>query len=461
MAFMMSGLTEWSPEGKDFTFGAKTTSCLHPATDGHDVPLTSHDNFELPDWMEARNNLGLANIDLFEDVLLSNNIEDDIFPSNIQDVILPNDMEDVMLPNDVEDVMFSTNIEEARFPNDIEDSGLTNNMEEILQPKNIREKLPSSVQNKVCTIYPPQSLSTKPGSHAVEAPKITINLKRIKIPVAPSKNTLKSNSLVCQLPTNKQIQSGIEEQPLDTDHLLDELAQLVETDQIQDFTKFDSSMVEDNIQNLLSHLEVPEFQNSPSETSPWNSLPASPFSLPSPVPSCGSLSPSSSVNESFNVPSPSPVEFGYCKTSSHASASPWNSLDDNSQSTLNRSYTDDTVVMSPGQSLDTTPNNQEEMHSYSQSYKKRSKKSTPRATPYPEGKRERKKEQNKQAALRYRHKKKQEDDVIMAKIEAEEERQKQLKIKYSFLKQELACMKKIMREVFIKKGVISADAFKK
>merc|ERR1712168_1525557 len=126
----MSELTEWSPKGKDFTFGAKTTSCLHPAT-GHDVPPTSHENFELPDWMEARNNLGLANIDLFEDVLLSNNIEDDIFPSNIQDVMLPNDMENVMLPNDmenvmlpndVEDVMLSTNIEEARFPNDIEDS---------------------------------------------------------------------------------------------------------------------------------------------------------------------------------------------------------------------------------------------------------------------------------------------------------------------------------------------------
>jgi len=467
---MMSGLTEWSPEGKDFTYGAKTTSCLHPAT-GHDVPPTSHDNFELPDWMEARNNLGLANIDLFEDVLLSNNIEDGIFPSNIQDGIFPSNIQDVMLPNDMEDVMLSTNIEEARFPNDIEDamfpndiedSVLPNNMEEIMLPKNIGEKFPSSVQNKVCTIYPPQSLSTKPGSHAVEAPKITINLKRIKIPMAASKNTLKSNSLVCQLPTNKQNQSGIEEQsPLDADYLLDELAKLVETDQVQDFTKFDSSMVEDNIQNLLSHLEVPEFQNCPSEASPWNSEPASPFSLPSPVPSCGSLSPPSSVNETFSVPSPSKVEFGYCKTSSYASTSPWNSLDDNSQSTLNESNTNDTLVMSPDQSLDTTPkDNQAEMHSYSQSYKKRSKKSGVRATPYPEDKRERKKEQNKQAALRYRHKKKQEDDVIMAQIEAEEERQKQLKMKYSNLKQELACMKKIMREVFIKKGVISADAFK-
>jgi len=389
----------------------------------------------------------------------------------MENVMLPNDMENVMLPNDTENIMLSTTIDEARFPNDIEDamipndidsSMLSNNMEEIVQHKNTREKFPSSVQNKICTIYPPQSLSAKPGLQDVEAPKITINLKRIKIPVASSKNTIKSNSLVCQLPTNKQNELGIEEQaPLDTEYLLDELAQLVETGQVQDLSKFDSPMVEDNLQNLLSHLEVPEFQNCPSETSPWSSVPASPFSLPSPVPSCGSLSPPSSVNEAFNVPSPSKIEYGYCKTSSYASASPWNSLDDNSQSTLSESYTSDTVVMSPDQSSDNTPKDtQAEMHSYSQSYKKRSKKSAVRASPYPEGKRERKKEQNKQAALRYRHKKKQEDDVIMAKIEAEEERQKQLKMKYSFLKQELACMKKIMREVFIKKGVISADAFK-
>jgi len=488
MAFMMSKMTEWSPKGKNFTFGAKTTSCLHPAT-SHDVPPTTHDYFELPDWMEARNNLGLANIDLFEDVLLSNNIEDDIFPNNIQEVMLPNDMENamlsndmenvmlpndvenVMLPNDFENAMLSTNIEDARFPNDIEvdmflndidNSVLSNNMEENIHHKNTTEKFPTSVQNKICAVSPPQSLSAKPGSHTVEAPKITINLKRIKIPVASSKNTVKSKSLVCQLPTNKQNQSGIEEQsPLDADYLLDELAKLVETDQVQDFTKFDSSMVEDNIQDLLSHLEVPEFQNCPSETSPWNSEPASPFSLPSPVPSCGSLSPPSSVNETFNVPSPSKVEFGYSKISSYASTSPWNSLDDSSQSTLSDSNTNDTIVMSPDQSLDTTPkDSRAEMHPYSQSHKKRSKKCGTRATPYPETKRERKKEQNKQAALRYRHKKKQEDDVIMAQIQAEEERQKQLKMKYSNLKQELACMKKIMREVFIAKGVISADAFK-
>jgi len=459
----MSGLTEWSPEGKDFTLGAKTTSCLYPAT-GHDVPPTNHDNFELPDWMEARNNLGLANIDLFEDVLLSNDIEDDIFPNTIQDVILPNDVEDVVFSTTMEEARFPNAIEDPMFPDVIEDAVLTNNMEEILQPKNICEKFPTSVQNQVCTIYPPQSLSTKPGSHAVEAPKITINLKRIKIPVTSSKNTVKSNSLVCPLPTNKQNPSGIEDQsPLDTEHLLDELAQLVETDQVQDFSKFDTSMVEDNIQDLLSHLEVPEFQTCPSESSPWSSVPTSPFSLPSPVPSCGSLSPPSSVNESFNVPSPSTIDFGFCKTSLSASTSPWNSLDESSQSTLNESYTNDTVVMSPvTQSIDTTPKDtQAEIHSYSQSNKKRSRKSAVRATPYPEGKRERKKEQNKQAALRYRHKKKQEDDVIMAKIEAEEERQKELKRKYSFLKQELSCMKKIMREVFIKKGVISADAFKK
>jgi len=444
MAFMMSGLTEWSPEGKDFTFGAKTTSCLHPAT-SHDAPPTSHDDFELPDWMEARNNLGLANIDLFEDVKLSN-FEDDVFT---------NDMEDVMLSSNVEGSMCLNNLKETLLPN---------NNEETMLPKNIREKFPSTLQDiEGCKSNSPQSLYTRPGLHAAEVPKITINLKRVKIPVATSKNTLVSTSIGYQFPTYKQNQSVIEEQsPIDANDLLDELARLVETQQIPDFTKFDTSMVEDNMQDLLSHLEVPEFKACPSETSSWNSEPASPFSLPSPVPSYGSLSPTPSVNESFSVPSPNGVEFGYCKTSQNANVSPWNSLDDTLQSPFSEDDANETKVMSPDQSFDTTPNDsQAELHSYSRSYKKKSNKSSIRASPYPEGKKERKKEQNKQAALRYRQKRKQEDDVILAQIEAEEERQKQLKLKFSNLKQELACMKKIMREVFIAKGVISADAFKK
>ena len=101
-----------------------------------------------------------------------------------------------------------------------------------------------------------------------------------------------------------------------------------------------------------------------------------------------------------------------------------------------------------------------EIHNYSRSpVKKSSRKCT--SGSYPEGRKERKKEQNKQAALRYRQKKRQEDDKLMVQVEAQEERQKKLKAKYSNLKQELSYLKKLMREVLIAKGTVSPDAFKK
>ena len=106
----------------------------------------------------------------------------------------------------------------------------------------------------------------------------------------------------------------------------------------------------------------------------------------------------------------------------------------------------------------------EETHSYSRSQRKaKSSRRTAgaRKAPYPEDRKERKKEQNKQAALRYRQKKKQEEDHIQDKIDAEEERQRKLQSKYSGLKQELKYLKKMMREMFLARGLLTEEALKK
>lgn len=76
-------------------------------------------------------------------------------------------------------------------------------------------------------------------------------------------------------------------------------------------------------------------------------------------------------------------------------------------------------------------------------------------------KRHKKMEQNKKAATRYRAKKKKEEMEAMAKLREEESRHNQLTEKYKGLKQEVKLLKKIMRDLFIARGVVSADAFKK
>lgn len=167
---------------------------------------------------------------------------------------------------------------------------------------------------------------------------------------------------------------------------------------------------------------------SVSVTSPHPSefpLPPSPISLPSPVPSIGSLSPAQSSSESL-------FPCSEASRDSECLEEEWSPL--------------------------------EETHSYSRSQRKaRPSRRTPsaRKTPYPEDRKERKKEQNKQAALRYRQKKKQEEDDMMSKVRKEEERQQKLKSTYVGLKQELSYLKKIMREVFITRGMLSEEALKK
>jgi len=425
MEYTASDMAEWLFEAEqDFTFGAKAASYLHPATT-QDAATSSSSAFELPDWMETRDNLGLTDIDLFEDVMLPNNFAE--LPSATQ-----------ALASSVEEEDYSAAIRP----------------EDMLVPL-------SELQPQVET---PQGISAAPVS---EPPKITINVKRVIVPTMAMKNSATTSYTLPQAVSYMPVDTmAIPSQPIIEDNypaeaLLDELVKMVGNQ--PKLEGFDSAMVEDNIEDLLCQLETPGAHLDASDVSSWGSEPASPLSLPSPVPSYGSLSPPQSNSEaSFHAPySPKPeksaaspyvssdIAWSPAETSFGVPASP---------STIDKSVLSPTDVSSSADS----DWNSSELHSYSRSSsRKKSRKSSTRVSPYPENKRERKKEQNKQAALRYRQKKKQEDDDIMSKIEAEEERKKELQAKYLNLKQELACMKKIMREVFIAKGVVSADAFKK
>ena len=92
---------------------------------------------------------------------------------------------------------------------------------------------------------------------------------------------------------------------------------------------------------------------------------------------------------------------------------------------------------------------------------RRSYKSITKAKLTAQDKKYKKMEQNKKAATRYRAKKKREEMEAMTKLREEEKKHDELTEKYKGLKQEVKLLKKIMRDLFIARGVISADAFKK
>lgn len=92
---------------------------------------------------------------------------------------------------------------------------------------------------------------------------------------------------------------------------------------------------------------------------------------------------------------------------------------------------------------------------------RRSYKSISKAKLSIEEKKSKKMEQNKKAATRYRAKKKRQEMEVMEKLKVEEDRHNELTTKYKGLRQEVKLMKKIMRDLFIAQGIISADAFKK
>jgi len=470
----------WLSGGEqDFPLGAKATSCLPSATDlDHDY---NSNNFELPEWMESRENLGLSNIDLFDDVKFPVKMEHDI-------VYRVNGM---------------TELED--------DYSQTMKPEDMLVP--LSELQPET--------YTPQGIGANTLSAVPSIPKVSIRVSKVAIP-EPENHTMCSTStrpsfqinvmqpqnstyLQIQQPQNSnyhQIQISEAIPPVgnapnyNADELLNELVTMATKEPnglTSLITSFDSSLVQAGMDDLLTQLESCNASQEMADVSPWGaSEPASPVSsvppspvfvssvpspvfvsspvssVPSPVPSVGSLSPQSTGGDrSFHQQTPTHTiddtaiqpEYGKEASSSFLSLLSPSTDDSSFLSVPSPSLIDDDDDESESEY------SRSEMHSYSRSPRKskssRKTSSSLRGTAHPEGRRERKKEQNKQAALRYRQKKKQEDDVLLSEIEVQEERQEKLKAKFSGLKQELTYLKKIMREVLIAKGTLSPDAFKK
>nr|AOP12929.1 activating transcription factor 4 [Procambarus clarkii] len=425
----MASLASWPLEcDQDFSLGAKATSYLPTAALD---PSCDDAIFALPDWMESRENLGLANIKLFDDVAFSQNLENDI------------SFQDLDVAGNVDDYNFSTLIK----PEDmlIKPEDMFIKPEDMLVPLS---ELPPQTSTQ-------EGLSINPKSLTSTTPKIIIRMKKVAV-CTPTINTNDYLHLPCKvlptsqssyIPSTNNSQHMQSTSPLnaatsicDAEDLINEVVQMMEnkTDSngfITMNTSLDSSMVEADMDDLLSQLESGSTDLECSDVSSWGSEPASPVSIPSPVPSTGSLTPERSCNDSLfhSLSSPKCNKNTQRSSPSHSEENfvEWIQTDEHSCSS------------SPRKS------------------KVSRKTSSLRSIPYPENRRERKKEQNKQAALKYRQKKKQEDDELMSQIKAEEDRQKLLKAKYSNLKQELTYLKKIMREVFIAKGVLSEDAFKK
>lgn len=320
-----------------------------------------------------------------------------------------------------------------------------------------------------------QGLGTNPLSSSTVPPKIIVSRKV----VVPKRSIIKCKGPACQsqvlsvlskAAANANVQSvelvpyeapaaaANDASTFDADSLINEAVEMIRNKTQEDYAMnscLDTSMFEGEMEDLLSQLETIKYsQLEASDVSSWSSEPVSPASLPSPVPSAGSLSPQPCGD--YLYPSSIQSSDGNEKNTS-AILSPSSVRDD---------YM--TPINSPAESVEDSCDEgcQSIVHSYSRTPgkikgKASRKAASSRGATTRETKRERKKEQNKQAALRYRHKKKLEDNELQAQIDAEEERQQQLKAKYSNLKQELTYLKKIMREVFIAKGVVSADAFKK
>jgi len=262
-----------------------------------------------------------------------------------------------------------------------------------------------------------------------------------------------------------------------SDQLLDELMQMIGSD-----VRPEDLKLEDLTETLESFESFVDGTCTEIKSNSYGSELNYCHALPSPVPSVGSLSPCHS-DRGFLSP-PQTVAF----VDMSLSPRPCTTVDTLDILSPPASVRSELNVLSPAPSVSeisvgspalSTHNDinedsdsqdssfnvsQDELHSYSRSTNKSksSRRSNgSRSTPYPESRRERKKEQNKQAALRYRQKKKQEEEDAHNLLKREEERQKELKEKFSNIKQEMTYLKKIMKEVFIAKGVLSADSFNK
>jgi len=459
-------------ERSDFSYGAKTTTSLASATNSNNA------TFDLPNWMETTDFLGLdANSDMWNTMFNSSSGINPIV-SQQWETMAPTD---AIVDLDNKDIL---NIQPEDMLVPLSD----------LQPKTIHINTSSNITTDMQAIQQQPLVNQTP----VENQKIVICVRKVSVPnnkerspaptpyivVSSPKQNVVSQQVVPQYSSELSIMTpkAVEMNQVgssQSDQLLDELMQMIGSDVKPEDLK---------LEDLTETLEA--FDNDAFVDGTYSEIKSSSYSselnychaLPSPVPSVGSLSPChsdrgflsppqtvafvdmslsprpcttvdpldilsppASVRSELNVMSPAPsvseISFGSPAFSTHND----NSEDSDSQdSSFNVS--------------------QDELHSYSRSTNKSksSRRSNgSRSTPYPESRRERKKEQNKQAALRYRQKKKQEEEDAHNLLKREEEKQKELKEKYSNIKQEMTYLKKIMREVFIAKGVLSADSLKK
>jgi len=422
----MYDLPSWVLESEeDFPLGAKATPFLPPATPLNN--LSDNVGFDLPDWMESKEILGLDSVELFNDTefLQALKYENSEFQGHGPEITSTIRPEDMLVP-----------LSELQ-PHTSLSLGVSAN-----PPPSVQAPVATNISG--CMDLPLSQLQPHisiPQISADPIPKFQAPIPKI---IVCKKVTTRNPLQIIErkfhtVPDIQLVSPAIKCSTSDTDTLINEMVQMIGTNNGFfngsiagiDNSVINSSMVEANMDDLLSQLESENSQLKDPNASSWNLEPSSPLPIPSPVPSTGCLSPQSTQDSLFAaVLSPSEKSCG-------TEGSGTEDLDD---------------------SLD-----QLEAHSYSRSplKKKASRKFSSRKSPYSDDRRERKKEQNKQAALRYRQKKKQEDDEIMAKIHAEEDRQKELSMKHTKLKQELSCLKKIMRDLFIAKGILSEDSFKK
>lgn len=451
-------------ERSDFSYGAKTTTSLASATNTNNATT-----FDLPNWMETTDFLGLdANSDMWNNMFTSS---PGINPGVSQpwetmaptDAIVDLDNKDI-LNIQPEDMLVPLSELQPKTTN------ITTDMQAIQQQPLVNQATP--VQNQKIVICV-RKVSVPNNKEKSPAPYIV---------VSPPKQNVVSQQVVPQYSSELSVMAPktVEMNQVgssQSDQLLDELMQMIGSD-----VRPEDLKLEDLTETLESFESFVDGTCTEIKSNSYGSELNYCHALPSPVPSVGSLSPCHS-DRGFLSP-PQTVAF----VDMSLSPRPCTTVDTLDILSPPASVRSELNVLSPAPSVSeisvgspalSTHNDinedsdsqdssfnvsQDELHSYSRSTNKSksSRRSNgSRSTPYPESRRERKKEQNKQAALRYRQKKKQEEEDAHNLLKREEERQKELKEKYSNIKQEMTYLKKIMKEVFIAKGVLSADSFNK
>lgn len=507
---------------EDFPLGAKTTSFLPPATASNaaasNTTTTTAASYDLPEWMEGREILGLSNmIDFPLSLQASSHQEGTIFQldnDNFSPAIKP---EDMLVPLSELQPPHTPSITHlgltppatpppALTPPATPPHTITAPVTLVPTPHanpvspppaRANPPIPKIIICRKVTTAAPKSKPIQVNFQVLPAkqvPQITSAHQLLPAVPSPSLQSKKSHETQVGAIGGGQVEHQVSNmamavpqdaprtqapQTCDAEELIDEIVQMISSNsstggfQGLENVSFDASTMEASMEDLLFQLET-----SDSVTTSMDSEPAAPSS-PSPEFSSSVPAPSSQPSESFPallsvpLPSQSPSDFASSPSSSKASSplspaylpSPVPSVGSLSPApSSSESLYDESASCDDMKTLEEEWSPLEETHSYSRSQRKaRSSRrgGSARKTPYLEDRKERKKEQNKQAALRYRQKKKQEEDDLMEKIQAEEERQENLKSKYSGLKQELSYLKKIMREVFVARGLLSEEALKK